>query len=261
MSDGTLALFHKLIWRLGQPLTIKPVSEAVPVSDLFLWRNDDLDTVFELLCLSSIFSDNIRAETVRMVLFDHTGTQIATDAIRIKSHQRITLNMDPYTREFGPYGTMAFFHESVPEKFRSLRTHIAERGYTGFQPKHSRFKSYVHGNYDAICLKPDGSLQLLGGTSFLHRKYCVQYLFDSHIGYEVALVNPTRKEQKIKLSTFETDNVPVSESSIHLPPRGSRIIEYPPRLNSWTLTLESRMVMTRPIIFRRDQKMLDVFHG
>ncbi len=261
MIDGSLGLFHKLIWKLGQPLTIRPVSDGAPVSDLFLWRNDDLGTVFELLCLPGLFSDLIESETVQMMFFDHNGEQISTASIRIKTGERISLNLEPYTHGYGAYGTMAFFHNGKLEELRLLNTHLAERGYTGFRSKDNHFRSYVHGNYDAICLEPDGGLQLLGGTSLLPRKYYVQYVFSPLISYEVALVNPTPKTQKIRLSIFEADDTPVSDSSIHLPPRGSWITKYISHPRSWTLILESRMVMTRPIIFRRDQKMLDVFHG
>lgn len=261
MIEGMRDLFNKLIWKLGQPLTTKPRGEGVPVSDLFLWRNDDLDTVFELLCLPGFFSDLIESETVQVMLFDHNGAQVLTDTIRIKSGQRISLDLEPHTRGYGSYGTMAFFHHGTTEEFRRLKTHLAERGYTAFRLKGNHFKSYVHGNYDAICLAPNGQMQLLGGTSFLRRKYYVQYVFNPHVSYEIALVNPTPKMQKIKLSTFEAKAMSAVESSIQLAPRGSRIIEYTSRPNSWTLVLESRMVMIRPIIFRHDRKKLDVFHG
>ena len=100
------------------------------------------------------------------------------------------------------YGTFCVFHTKVPNSVLELQSFIAERGYVSYQYKNARLRSYVHGNLDAI----DDSLVPVGGSSFLNRQYNLQYLLDIKKTYEIALINASSKNKKIKFKIVGTDN-------------------------------------------------------
>jgi hypothetical protein len=121
----------------------------------------------------------------------------------------------------------------------------------------------VHGNLDAVAQGPDGGLELLGGTSFLRRQYSLQHELLPGVVYELGLVNPTTRVQRVtfKLISAHSGRI-ISAHLENVPSGGIHFIVVPvDESGSVRLVIESHLVMARPLVFRIQNLKLDVFHG
>ena len=161
----------------------------------------------------------------------------------------------------GNIGTFAVFHSKIPNSIAQLNSWITERGYIGFQYKNAPLKSYVHGNYDAIA-KTNNAFQLLGGVSFLYRKYQLQYLFLPKNNYEVVIVNPCSKVIRIKIQVISMKNGVILNTQVaKVNPRVPFIFLIEDIIDPCKIVIKSRLVMARPIVFSYNNNKGDVFHG
>jgi len=196
--NSTVQKILKIHWLVKQSLTKKPTDRRAKVSDLFMWRKDkDWRTFFELLDLPALFGSNDK-HFVDVVFFDQLGQEIAMHQLDLLHLGRQVLDLSTIITQLNTedeLGTFAVFHSQVPESIAQSESWITERGYIGYQYKNAPLNSYVHGNYDAIA-KTDLGMQLLGGESFLKRKYQLQFVFLPSSSSEVAFVNPCVKAKK-----------------------------------------------------------------
>jgi hypothetical protein len=117
----------------------------------------------------------------------------------------------------------------------------------------------VHGNFDAIS-KSENKLELLMGHGKLRQSYNLQHILTGPSAYEIALVNPTDKQQdvKIKIENIESD----IDEKYSIPSRGLEIIKVKVLDNQTSrVKIISKMFMARPTVFRYTSNSLDVFHG
>ena len=155
------------------------------------------------------------------------------------------------------YGTFCIFHKEIPNSVLKLQSFITERGYISYQYKNAPLRSYVHGNLDAI----DDSLTPLGGSSFFNRQYNLQYLLMADKKYELALINTSSTNKKIKFEIVEFGNGIQIKESITLKPKQVFVSLIKDLSNPSRLIVESKMIMARPIVFCFSDDNMDVFHG
>lgn len=251
-------------WKIFQPLVIPPSASDSVVSDLFVWRNSpSFKTFFELTSIPSLFevSSNL-SPYVSIFIFNSTGLLIAKRQIFIESFGRSTLDISSLLPPFaGSFGTFAIFHSYTPDIVQSLGSFISERGYVGYSYESSPLLSYAHGNFDAIAYSQDSDVQVLGSKSLRRRSYFLQHLLTLPFSYDIVIVNTTNSLQVIRLDEVSADWKIVNSHKISLQSRGSHIFPIHPSHETINVVLHSKIIMSRPLVFRSYNSGLDVFHG
>ena len=106
-------------------------------------------------------------------------------------------------------------------------------------------------------------LSFLAGTSFFYRQYKLQHELKGPALYEIVLTNPTKKTKKFIFETISlrtNENISKDQKSI----KSGEMIIFPIQLNhkdSVRLTITSRIVMARPLVFKVLDNEMNVFHG
>ena len=259
--------YRRALWTWRQPLTRRPLAAAVPISDLFVWRNcSEWSTSFELIDVPGLFSDSATDvdKHATLFLFDQHGRQLLQKKLALIPGRRQTINLAAFLDEAnGKTGTFAVFHSSSPLELEPIGSFLAERGYVSYRYRDAPLKAYVHGNLDAISLSADGELQLLGGCSYLRREYRLQHEFQLGVVYEVGIVNPTPLAQRCicQLVSVRSGKI-LDVQAITLPPGGIQLVPVQAdKSEPVRLVIQSHLVMARPLVFRIQNLKLDVFHG
>ena len=255
---------RRATWTYKQPLTHVPTIAGAPVSDLFIWRNsEEWQTYFELTDLPGLFSgpDGAGGHVV-FVFFDASGQLLLEKVVEITPGRRKTLALSILIgNNHGLAGTFSVFHTHTPKRLQALGSHLAERGYVSYRYLCAPLRSYVHGNLDAIARLPDQSLQLLGGQSVRLREYNLQHALEKQGRYQLGIVNPTLKTQRIVCRTLSVSGKLMGSQTATLPPRGSHLFEVSPENVLQRIVISSRLVMARPLVFCIHNQTMDVFHG
>lgn len=266
MKRSFLEKIRRLSWLINQPLTIVPFVGGAVVSDLFIWRiSKNWDTFFELVNLPGLYDDvhsGNSLDKVLFVFFNSFGSCIFEKTLSRPINRRSTVNIsDLLGYDHGEAGTFAVFHSHTPQRLQVLGSHLSERGYVSYRYMNSPLRSYVHGNFDAVARLPDGSLQLLGGSSIRRRSFNLQHTLISTCCYELALVNPTPRSQWIVCKILNADNVIINTINVKLESRASCFMPVQPNDYCYRVVLISHLIMARPLVFRTFNNSFEVFHG
>ena len=255
---------RRAAWSYRQPLTHVPTATRATVSDLFVWRvSSDWETFFELIDMPGLFaSAEGTAAKVMLVFFDANGQFILEKMVKIQPNRRNTLAISKIVGSgHGESGTFSVFHSHTPPSVYAFGSHLAERGYVSYRYRNAPLRAYVHGNLDAVARMPDQSLQLLGGRSFLGREYNLQHLLVSNSAYELGIVNPSTRAQRIECRGLYADGKLCTSQSVDLAPKGCHLFKVTPEYAQQRIVIRSRLVMARPLVFRIQNQKMDVFHG
>ena len=259
--------YRRALWTWRQPLTRRPMTPAVPISDLFVWRNSaEWATSFELIDIPGLFSDGDKDSDkhATVILFDQRGRQFLQKKLDLLPGRRQTIHLAEFLSEAnGEMGTFAVFHSSSPPGLESIGSFLAERGYVSYRYRDAPLRAYVHGNLDAIAKGSDGELQLLGCSGFLRREYSLQHELQPGVVYELGIVNPTSKAQRCNCKLVSVRRGEIMENNmVNLLPGAIQLV--PVRADKSEpvrLVIQSHLVMARPLVFRIQNLKLDVFHG
>ena len=258
---------RRALWVFKQPLTKIPKPSGVPVSDLFVWRNsEDWKTFFELIDISGLFVDHEDTceRYVTLVFFDGNGIQFLEERLKLIRNYRQTIDLFSFiSKSESPVGTFCVFHSHTPKVVARLGSYITERGYVSYCYKMAPLRAYVHGNLDAITLQPDKSMQLLGTTSLRVREYRLQHELLGPALYEIAIVNPSSRDQLFSCKVFSTLNGDILDlQEVKSRPRGFCVFLIQIKQSQIArIVISSRLVMARPLVFRINNNKMDVFHG
>ena len=261
MLNNFVKKVKKVPWVLGQELTKKPVNPQSVISDLFVWRcSKDLDTYFELIDIAALFGDD-NQHYIDIVFFDEIGNEFYRQLIELNMLCRQVLNISNLLSKLdnipGDYGTFAVFHQQTPSGVLEIASFIAERGYLSYQYKKAPLRSYVHGNLDAI----DDTLTPLSSSSFLNRKYNLQYLLNPNKSYEIALVNTSSSNKKVKFNIVSFSGKIQMTESVVLKSKQIFLLSVKNLLTLSRLSIQSKMIMARPVLFSFHGDEMDVLHG
>lgn len=266
MMMRQLERVRRRLWTYKQPITHAPTQQAVPISDLFTWRNSDQwETYFELYNIPALLDlETEGQQTVELTLFDQHGSLLSSHLLHVDNCKRHTISLRNFLdSNYGECGTFAVFHLHYPESIAKLGCFVAERGYVSYRYNNSPMRSYVHGNLDAVAKLPAGKLELLGARSFLKRDFRLQFLNQGMNSIELFLANPTNHLQRLSCS-FLTSGARklLGCAEIEIPPGGVRVVER--NLDSDDpvyVEIKSKLVMARPLVFTFQNSGMDVFHG
>lgn len=252
------------IWSFKQPLTHIPSKSICTISDLFVWRNsNEWKTFFEIFDVPALFQDvKESSRRVSIVFFDPYGNTLLEEVLYINSYRRHTIELSKFLNEIDvEFGTFAVFHHDIPHVLGDLGAYITERGYVSYGYKNSLVRSYVHGNLDAIARHADNSLELLGGFGFLKREFRLQYSLEPNYNYEFAVVNTTSKNQIITWKALDETGKIISVKSEVLASKAVSTFKQSVESNCRRIVLGSHLVMARPLVFKLNSYIMDVFHG
>lgn len=254
----------RAVWTYKQPLTLVPDNTDAVFSDLFVWRkSSEWETFFEFVDMPGLFSDSIEgARPVSFVFFDRKGRVFLNKILTPVSNTRNVLNVskliDCASDEFG---TFAVFHDATPDNLKECGSYLAERGYVSYRYLKAPLRSYAHGNFDAIAQSANKTRQLMGGDGIRRREYYPQLLLDHHNEYEFCIVNTTSKLQKVVFETRTKEGLKCNIQVIQVEPGGNDIFRLAPEQREQRIVIISRLIMARPLVFRIQDKKMDVFHG
>ena len=267
MIQAQMARIRRALWTFRQPLTRKPEQLGVPVSDLFVWRNDaEWKTCLELIDIPGLFTPDeaMPDRHVTLIFLDKDGAPFHEKRVEAICCQRQTLELSGLMPEpRGAYGTFCVFHSVTPDVVASLGSYIAERGYVSYRYMKNPLRAYVHGNLDAVAMMPGHTLQQLGGSSVLEREYRLQHELRGPASYEVGIVNPSSRNQRVscRFISAHTGEL-LDEQHVYLRPRGCHVFPvHADPLQHGRIVIASRMIMGRPLLFRTEGQGMDVFHG
>lgn len=267
MMQRHIERLRRAFWNFKQPLTLKPALIGAPVSDLFVWRNSEVwETYFELMDVPGLFADceSTPEHHITLFFFDSNGARFLEKRLDVVPNQRRTLSLSMFIpNAAGPFGTFCVFHSHTPQVVTELGSYIAERGYVSYRYKAAPLRAYVHGNLDAVALLPNKRLQLLGGSSFRSREYRLQHMLQGPAQYEVGLVNPSDRLQRLFCRVLSADGEEMTATrDVVLNPQGCHFfLSSMESSQQGRIIISSHMVMARPLIFRIQDKRMDVFHG
>jgi hypothetical protein len=254
-------------WLYKQPLTRVPRDINAAVSDLFIWRNNsEWKSRFDLINLSALInadlSHNEANPGVEIRVMDKEGQLLGTSIVPLGGGYNKVINIaDLISGHQDEYGTFCVIHPFIPAVVSEAGSFLAERGYASFQYRQSRLWSYMHGNLDAVAAYPGGTLELLGGSSILRRRYNLQHQITNASSYDIGLTNPSGRRRKLLLKLLDEDGTEHYTAALELPPGGCEITRLPELEMPVRLVVTSKLVMARPIVFRMKGGLLDVFHG
>jgi len=257
---------RRAIWNYKQPLSLIPELGA-PISDLFIWRNSaEWETFFELTDVSGLFADHTMSANryATLFFFDNRGNPFFEKRLNFGIQRRQTIEVSQFVSgSVSPIGTFCVFHSHIPQAVTDLGSCLAERGYLSYRYLGAPLRGYVHGNLDAISLLPNQSLKLLGAHSFLEREYRLQHELRGPALYEIAIVNPSRRDQLVSCEVLSLSGEEVLEKQdVQLSPKGCHL--FPVSVNPSQpvrVVMTSHLVMARPLVFRTNEQKMDVFHG
>jgi len=262
--------FKALLWRL-QPLTIKPAGLVSAASDLFVWRNGEKwRTYFHIVDYSFIVepgsSDAGSKKSVLLIYFSSNGRELLRVEHKFSPSLGgfIDISAD-LADQPETYGTFCVIHSDLPRAFSRLGCNLSERGYVGYHYDNSEILSYIHGNFDAICMNSSGRTICLGGRSLLPRMYSLQYVFDDFDVNELVIANPSPVKILFRVSVICLGSIGGGQTIFNsvINSRGCELVKVLPANHGAGLRVEivSSLCMSRPIVFARKGKSLNAFHG
>jgi hypothetical protein len=270
MPKRVLEKLRRFPWTYKQELTRVPRAPGAPVSDLFFWRSSsEWKTLFELTDMRRLFAeeralDGITAD-VEIILFDRYGRRLTNQKVKAPYLGRNIVDISALVPESGgAYGTFCVFHQETPPVVAQLGSHLAERGYASFVYRDSPVRGYVHGNLDAIAKRNHKcDTELLGGAGPLIREYRLQHQICPPGYYEVGIVNPNIKPQKVECRVLQiSDGEKVLSEAKVIPAGGVHVFKLVPATDqSHRIVIRSHLVMARPLIFHITDCSMDVLHG
>ena len=255
---------RRAVWTYKQPLTLDPDNTDAVFSDLFIWRkSSEWETFFELIDMPGLFSENkIGACPVSFVFYDKKGRAFHHKTLTPVSNARNFVNVSKLIDgDVGEYGTFAVFHDATPDNLKVFGSHLAERGYVSYRYREAPLRSYVHGNFDAIAQSAKKSRQLMGGGGLRRREYHPQLLLNDQDVYEFLIVNTTSRSQEVVFETRTEEGSLCSSRVTQVQPGGNDLFKLVPEYREKRIVIISRLIMARPLVFRIQDKKMDVFHG
>ena len=217
------------------------------ISDAFLWRTDNgFKTTFNYADILGLFY-KVEDSHVELNFYSKNNDFIKKIIINQLNYSNKLLIDKDFLDGIEDYGVFYIFHRY--DSYSGDDLVIANRCYVGFSLKDS-LSSFVHGNqfvrYQSLDGKYDGSDMVK--SSFFNNRYRIQNSFLDFTKSELFFVNPTSK--KIDFS--------IGNIRYRLGRNCSIIIDIGSKEN---ITISSRCMALRPLIFNYKDVFFDVYHS
>ena len=253
---------------------LKPNESEATFSDIFIWRfNKNWNTFYDLIPYIDLLETkpyliNQGNKKSRLLIFSKKGTIISEINLEFQGLMKLEVNISdyiptPYSNE--EYGTFMFFHKDIPGKNILGKGNLTDRGYVSYSFNKSINHSYAHGNLDAVSSKFSSNRKksfTYTKSTILKREFNIQYIFKTSYDYELAISNPTRRNQLIYFDFLKQNGDNLQTIKKEITSLGVEILMMPKFSSNYFVKIRSRIPMARPLIFKlKDQKFVDVFHS
>jgi len=242
--------------KLRNTISIRPVSLSArinkkyrftSISDAFPWRTDNgYKTTFKYSDILGLFY-KIEDSYVELVFYSKDNNFIKKIIINQLNYSNELLIDKDFVNGIEGYGVFYIFHRSDSHCDRDLV--ISNRCYVGFSI-YDNLSSFVHGNclvrYQTLDGKNHGSDMVK--SSFISKLYRIQNSFVDFTKSELFFVNPTSKKINFLIGSnrYSLGN----NCSILVDISGEKDI-----------SITSRCMFLRPIIFNYKDGFYDVYHA
>jgi len=242
----------------------KPSESNAVTSDLFPIRNDsEWSTEFEFLNVPGLINgDNSLKHSAAIYFFGADGVFLGQEVIDTNGNGRTTIQLDKFLiDERKLAATFAVFHDRPELAFDLEGSFIAERGYAGYKFRDMSVKGYVHGNLDAVALAGQ-KIQKLGNSGLLKKSYLVQHPLRGPATYDFVLTNPTNKRVRIRPYISSQSKSWERKKDLFISPMGCALFQFEVSAKEiLKIKFESKLYLGRPVVFRKTDISMDVFHG
>jgi len=254
--------------RSNQYTYFQPNFDQLNVSDFFLFRCDNFDTVFIAENNLAIFtSDPVECKHV-FYFFSISGSNCGRFEVNSDSfHYQLKIDSEMT----GGETIGGFIHQTAyPNEFLekipvidSKQLIFQHRGYTGFRRKESSSScfSFLHGNFGGMYIHK-GKLHSMSRQRSEHF-YTPQIIIKNDKFYELFFLNPTSKMLIISIFLIDKFNQTRTIGNSKISPFGSYKFE----LNTFSeseiqnISWKTNLPIGRAIVFENNDVLFDVFHS
>lgn len=229
------------------PFFINNSIKNISISDAFPWRTDNnFITTFKYADLLNLFYKN-KDSYIELIFYSKNNELIKKLIINELNYSNELLIDKEFLDGLEDFGVFYAFHRC--DNFKLNNVVISNRCYVGFSNQ-DNLTSFVHGNFHVQFKSFDGKLSGfdLGRSSFFQNIYRIQNSFREFSKSELFFVNPTSK--KIKFS--------IGNNKYKLNSRHSILIDVTKKED---ISIISKCIFLRPIVFNYDGNFIDVHHA
>ena len=217
------------------------------ISDAFLWRTDNgFKTTFNYADILGLFY-KVKDSHVELNFYTKNNDFIKKVIVNQLNYSNKLLIDKDFLDGIEDYGVFYIFHRY--DNYTGDDLIISNRCYVGFSLK-DNLSSFVHGNqfvrYQSLDGKYDGSDMVK--SSFFNNRYRIQNSFLDFTKSELFFVNPTSKKIDFSIGNIKH----------RLGGNCSIIIDIGSKEN---ITISSRCLFLRPVIFNYKDNFFDVYHA
>ena len=240
--------------KLRNIVGFKPISVMIDkkckfasISDAFLWRTDNgYKTTFKYADILGLFY-KMQDSYVEITFYSKDNNFIKKIIINKLNYSNELLIDKDFLNGIEGYGVFYVFHRC--NNYSEDDLVISNRCYVGFSVE-DQLSSFVHGNLFAKYQSLDGESvgSIIFNSSFFKNVYRIQNSFIDFTKSELFFVNPTSK--KINFS--------IGSNKYSLDNHCSLIIDISKEEN---ISITSKVMFLRPIIFNYKDDFYDVYHA
>ena len=246
----------------------QPKVDQLNLSDFFLFRCDDFETVF-------IAENNLAILTTSPVeckhvfyFFSIAGSNCGRfEANSDSFHYQLKIDSEMTGGEtIGGFIHQTEYSRELLEKtpiIDSKKLIFQHRGYNGFRRKESSSScfSFLHGNFGGMYIDK-GKLLSIAKQRNKHY-YTPQIIIKADKFYEVCLLNPTSKKLKISIIGFDKNGKSRTIENSKIDPYGAYKFELDTSSKNEieNISWKTNLPVGRAIVFENNGVLFDVFHS
>ncbi len=239
---------------------LKPESPEAPISDFIPWINvNNFETKFIITNLATyLFPSDKMEDEVLLLVYDNAGNKIVEKKYLLEFNKTFEVNFSDFN--INGFGSFFIFHKLKSfAKLIEKSSHIADRGYVGFR-RNKGLWSFVHGNNYAASLEKNNKIKSLMGKKIFNSTFIPQVSFDDVKEFQIIVSNPTEKDLNLTHKCYNNDKELILNTNDIIKPFGTiKTLFDNPEIE--TVTLTSKLLFCRPVIYKEYKTYFDIFHS
>ena len=229
---------------------IPRTEKSISISDSFIWRTDNnFQTILRFTDILKKFYEKSQLTETEIIFYNKDNIKLKSiliDNNEINNEIIIDKNFLNNTEDYGLF----YIYHSYKNNLSPKKITLSNRCYVGYS-KNGSNPSFVHGNYFARfrIFGEEKEYSNLVQKTFLHKKtYKIQKNFKDYDKTELCFANPTNSLVKFKING-DKHSIGAGELNI---------------INvqtDETISISSKLLFFRPIIFNYKRNFIDIFHS
>ena len=229
---------------------IPRTEKSISISDSFIWRTDNnFQTILRFTDILKKFYEKSQLTETEIIFYNKDNIKLKSiliDNNEINNEIIIDKNFLNNTEDYGLF----YIYHSYKNNLSPKKITLSNRCYVGYS-KNGSNPSFVHGNYLARfrIFGEEKEYSNLVQKTFLHKKtYKIQKNFKDYDKTELCFANPTNSLVKFKI---DGDKHSIGAGELNI-------------INVQTdeiISISSKLLFFRPIIFNYKRNFIDIFHS